>query len=136
MDFLVNNKDLFITISLVLGILGLGLVGIPFLKRKGYIEKDDTEFTIQLLELMKLLIYELNLGNEKVKENTMIVFKIAEITVNYIDKNMDLNGQNIEDVSYETAIELLEELDIEITEERKKMIKLGIKFAVNNLRSD
>lgn len=132
MEFLVNNQELLITIGLILGVLSSGLFVVPWLKRNNYIDNNDTQFTKELLELMKLLMYELNL-KEDLKEHTKIIFQVAEIAVDYVDANLDLQSRTIEDVSYKTVVELLNEFDIEITEERKRLIELGIKFAVSKL---
>lgn len=132
MDFIVNNQELFITIGLIICVLGTGLFFVPWLKRNNYIDQQSTDFTQELLELMKLLMYELNLKDET-KEHAMNFFRIAEIAVDYVDANLDLQGRKIEEVSYEKVLELLNELGIELTDQRKRLIEMGIQYAVDKL---
>lgn len=132
MEVLVNNRELLIVFGLIISVLILGLLVVPWAKRNDYIDNSDTQFTKELLKLLKLLMYELNL-KEDMKNQTVTLFKIAEIAVNYVETNLDLQGQDIEDVSYQTVLELLDEFEIEITDERMKLIELGIRFAVNKL---
>ena len=132
MEFLISNQELFITIVLIICVLGIGLFFAPWLKRNNYIDNSDTHFTQELLEIMKLLLYELNLKDDA-KEQAMDFFRIAEIVVDYVDANLDLQGDSIENVTYVTILELLNEMEIELTDERKRLIELGIQYAVGKL---
>lgn len=134
MEFILMNLDLIITIVAVFGILAIGFFLMPFLKRKGYIKDTDVQLTGQLIEVVKLLVASTKFKNDETKDTTLLIFEITSKIVQYIEQSMTLEDNKAKkEKAYLTVLEILAELDIEVTEQRKKLIEIGIESAVNLL---
>jgi len=134
LEFILANIDVLIILGLVVGVIVLGFGLIPYFKRKGYLNRDDARLTAQLLEIVKLIVSDLKFEDKKKKEDVLLIFEISQITVRYIEQTMTFEDNKMKkEVAYNTVLEILRELDIEITENRKKLIKISIEAAVNQL---
>jgi hypothetical protein len=133
-EFLLANSELLIVISIVIGILVLGFFLMPYLKRKGVIKDSDAQLTGQLIEIVKLVIMNTQFKDDKTKDQTLLIFEICNTVVRYIEQSMRLeDSKDKKEKAYLTVLEILAELDIEVTEQRRKLIEVGIESAVNLL---
>lgn len=119
------------TIFWILGIIGIviGLVYlVSYLRKNNYVSKEDLIFVSGLLNLSLKIIDELNLEKEKQ------IKKISQIVVNAINFSIGLYDDEIELVnkSYEYAIELCKQAGIEITENRKEIVRELVIIGLQN----
>lgn len=134
-NFLNANQDLIIIIAVIISVLGIAMLA-KWLKKKEIIDKDDTEFTKQLLVLAQLILTQFNFKDVNMSKKLYVFFDIADIVVNFLAMNIDLRDKNKDEISemaYNTTLSVLDVLNIDVDSERDMMIKKGISFAVDEL---
>ena len=117
---------------IIIGIL-LGLGGIIFFtiinKKKNWIDTDDVLFVAKVFNLSMDIIKELNLKEE---EKIKLIGDIVSDTLFYAESIMDeIDYDEMLDLSIKYALELCEKFDIEITEERIRIITTLFEFGLD-----
>jgi len=117
---------------IIIGIL-LGLGGIIFFtiinKEKNWIDTDDVLFVAKVFNLSMDIIKELNLKEE---EKIKLIGDIVSDTLFYAESIMDeIDYDEMLDLSIKYALELCEKFDIEITEERIRIITTLFEFGLD-----
>lgn len=121
------NFDMLYLIILIVYAIGL-VYGIRYLRRKDYIASEDLLFAAKVLDLSLKIIDELNLQKEKqIKTITQIVIDSLEFAVS-ISKNIE----EIKENAYRYAIDLCLSFGIELTENRKEIIRQLIEIGLQN----
>lgn len=121
------DTSIIFIIGIVILILGFS-IGLMYADKKDYIDLEGLINISKMFDLSMRIINELNLTQEKyIKLIGDIVNDSLEYAKSYFDTNKDI----IEE-SYKYALELCEQFNIEITEERQKIIKELIMIGLGN----
>jgi len=119
------------TIFWIIGIIGsvVGLVYlVSYLRKNNYVAREDLVFASEVLSLTLRVIDELDLAKEKeIKKISEIVVNAINFSVGLYDDEVDLVNQ-----SYNFAIDLCEQANIEITENRKEIIRELVIIGIKN----
>jgi hypothetical protein len=127
-----KRKEIDMDLLIIIGIL-LGLGGIIFFtiinKEKNWIDTDDVLFVAKVFNLSMDIIKELNLKEE---EKIKLIGDIVSDTLFYAESIMDeIDYDEMLDLSIKYALELCEKFDIEITEERIRIITTLFEFGLD-----
>lgn len=110
------------TIFWIIGIIAITIGSVylvSYLRKKNYVAKEDLIFVSELLNLSLKIIDELNLEKEKqIKKISQIVIDAINFSIGLYDDEIDLINK-----SYDYALELCKQAEIEITENRKEIIR-------------
>lgn len=121
------DASIIFIIGIVILILGFS-IGLMYADKKDYIDLEGLINISKMFDLSMRIINELNLTQEKyIKLIGDIVNDSLEYAKSYFDTNKDI----IEE-SYKYALELCEQFNIELTEERQKIIKELIMIGLGN----
>jgi hypothetical protein len=127
-----KREEIDMDLLIIIGIL-LGLGGIIFFtiinKEKNWIDTDDVLFVAKVFNLSMDIIKELNLKEE---EKIKLIGDIVSDTLFYAESIMDeIDYDEMLDLSIKYALELCEKFDIEITEERIRIITTLFEFGLD-----
>jgi hypothetical protein len=123
-----------IILLVVVAVLGLGYFLVPYLKKKGIIDKGSAESTDQLMELIGAILKTVDFKNEKLENQVDIVFNITSIAVHYVEQVMtDAPNDEKKQYDVDTVQDVLAKLGVEVNAETLKLIEIGIESAVNAL---
>lgn len=126
-----------VLIGLAIAILAvlIGFVGVPFMRKKGWITDERTQTTKQVLEIANLILKNIEMKDNDVKDKTLLVLQIAEIAVRYVEQTSATTRDNKKkkELAQKSVLETLQLMNIEITPDIEKVIELGIESAVNQL---
>jgi hypothetical protein len=127
-----KREEIDMDLLIIIGIL-LGLGGIIFFtiinKKKNWIDTDDVLFVAKVFNLSMDIIKELNLKEE---EKIKLIGDIVSDTLFYAESIMDeIDYDEMLDLSIKYALELCEKFDIEITEERIRIITTLFEFGLD-----
>ncbi|WP_440118503.1 phage holin, LLH family [Paenibacillus sp. QZ-Y1] len=115
-------------IAIILAAVVGGLFVIPYVKGKGWINKDKTEGVQQTLMVARLVLDAINVkGLDKNKAS--FALDIADTVVEYVDEYMDDNVDKKE-VSLNIVRHLLEKYGITPTESERQLIEIAIAEAI------
>jgi hypothetical protein len=132
MEFINANIELFIIIGLIIGVLALGIGLIPYLQRKKYITIEGVKISTEMLQVLKILLIEMNFKNKNAKEQAVLILDIVEDILYYIENEMKIEDiEKRKEIAYQMVIEVLKDLEIEINENRKELIKISINEVLN-----
>lgn len=121
------DYTVFWIISIIASVIGLVYL-VSYLRKKNYVAKEDLIFVSELLNLSLKIIDELNLEKEKqIKKISQIVVDAINFSIGLYDDETELVNK-----SYEYAIELCKQTGIEITENRKEIIRELIIIGLQN----
>lgn len=123
-----------VLISLVAVLIGMVLI--PFLKKKGLINKDSIDVTAQVLEIANLITKSINIEDVKKKEQISTIIDITRITVLYVENSYGSEkGEFKKEVALNAVVESLKRLNIEVNNETIKIVELSIESAVALLKN-
>lgn len=132
MDILLNNLDFFISILVFVAVFFMSFFVVPFAQKKGWLSQDAINSTQKALEIAQLIASNMNLGSAAGKTNTIL--QSTKAAVSFVEKTMKLeNNEDKKDNAMEISIKFLEQEGIEVTDEMKKLIEVGIESAVSIL---
>jgi hypothetical protein len=122
------DYTILIVILIIAGLIGLTVLAVN-LRKRNIVTADDLLFASNLLGLSISIINELNLQHEdKIKE----ISKVVTDAVNYVIGNMKNDGNEVE-LAYLYALTLCSDLKIDLTEERKAIIRQLIELSFNKI---
>lgn len=101
--------------------------GIRFATKKGYVKEADLEFVIGLFDLTMAIVDELDLKNEQE------IKRIAEYVKLGLDYAREVAEGGSLDSVVEYTIELCQKNDIEINEQREKIIRQLAMIGLNKV---
>jgi hypothetical protein len=118
----------------MLGAFGIGFIGIPYAKAKGWL-KDEKPFenTLDLIKLMSMVMQEI-----KPEDNFMnIITKVSSVCVLSAEQ-MFKAGDNAAKKAYavDMAVKMCEELGVELNDNKKAIINATIESLVKLLPSE
>lgn len=123
-----------ILVVVVFAIVAIGFILVPWLKNKEIIKEESINTTKQMLELIGLVLKSIQTDNSKSKDEIELVFGICEKVVYYVEQTMKNDGNDIKkDYAVKASKEILEKMNIEVTDDMEKMIEIAIESAVNLL---
>ena len=100
---------------------------VSYLRRKNLLKQEDLMFAIKALDLTIAIVDELNLKHEtEIKQISQIVIDSLEFGVSLYNTEED-----VKDNAIEYAYELCNSFDIELTDNRKEIIKELIEITFN-----
>ncbi len=127
--------ELISLLALVIGVglVALGLYGVSFLKKKGILTNENIETTKMTITILEMILKNIKF-DENYKSEAERVFAIAKTSVLYVEQVMK-NDDNVikKETAFNTTIEILRTLNIEITDDMKMLVEFGIESAVNTL---
>jgi hypothetical protein len=119
---------------IVIAVLGIGYFLIPFLKRKGWFSTEDAKGTTQLMELIGAILKNVDFNNKNLQDKVNLIFEITETSVKYVEQTMTTeDNSKKKEYAVSTVEQILAQLNIELTDEIKHLIEVGIESAVNSL---
>ena len=114
----------------------VGFLLVPYMTKKGWINDKNAEMTKQLLAISKLIVKNIETDNKNV-DNALLVFDVAEIAVRYVEQMAKDEPNAVKkEQAQKVVMDTLEKLNIEITNDIKALVELGIESAVNALPED
>lgn len=85
-----------------------------------------------MLQVLKILLIEMNFKNKNAKEQAVLILDIVEDILYYIENEMKIEDiEKRKEIAYQMVIEVLKDLEIEINENRKELIKISINEVLN-----
>lgn len=118
----------------VLAIFFIGFIAVPWLSKKGYLKKDSTKTTEQILQVVGIILKNLNI-NKDAKDQATLIFNICEKVVAYIDQTSEHDSNEEKKAFAVTCVnDILVQLKIDVNDDVKKLIEIGIEAAVNAVR--
>lgn len=123
------DYNLLILLGIIIATVGLVFL-IKFLKKKDIVDESSIETTSDILKIASLLIEEL-----KIKDEDKIIL-ITTIIVDGLNRSIDImRMKDIEGIKVYVAdyvFAQLLRLNIEVTENRKLLIEMIIKYLIEN----
>lgn len=122
-----------LALAIGVGVVAFGLYGISFLKNKGILTNENVETTKMTITILEMILKNIKF-NETYQNEAERVFAIAKVSVGYVEQVMK-NDDNVikKETAFNTTLEILKTLDIEVTDDIKTLIEFGIESAVNTL---
>ena len=121
------DYTIFWIIGIIVSVVGLVYL-VSYLRKNNYVAREDLVFASEVLSLTLRVIDELDLAKEKeIKKISEIVVNAINFSVGLYDDEVDLVNQ-----SYNFAIDLCEQANIEITENRKEIIRELVIIGIKN----
>lgn len=122
------------SILLILGVISGTIIlaaFISWMRKKGYVNSEDLNFVASLFSITIQIIEELNLQNEdKIKEIGEVVYDSLQFAAAIMDDDMTL--EEVENYAYNYSIEVCESLEIEMTDQRRSIIRALIELGITN----
>lgn len=113
----------FLAIGIAFGLTWL----ISYMRRKELLKQEDLMFAIQALDLSLKIVSEMRLDKEdKIKQISQIVIDSLEFGISLYNTEEDVKANALE-----YAYELCNTFDIELTDNRKEIIKELIEITFN-----
>ena len=135
MDFLYANSELFIIGSIVLVVLASVMFLKPFLQKKGYLKADTLSDAQVILSVAKLVVSEIHFNSEKNKSRVMIMLESIDLAIAHIKGLMVTEDKDkLSQLSYDTVLESLTKLGIEVNEDESKAIKVAIEIGIDKIK--
>lgn len=119
--------SLIIVAVAMLAAFALGFIGIPFAKEKGWIKAENFKDTMQILNLMSMVMQEI-----KPEDNFInVATKVASTCVLSAEQMFNA-GDNIAKKTYavDMAIKICQEMKIELDDNKKDIINAAIESLV------
>lgn len=121
-------------IVVILAAVGIGYWLIPILKKNGILKEEGIKGTQQILSLIALVLQNIKIEDGDVKSDINTIFGICQKVVQYVEQTMKDELPEDKKLHAMQVIEgVLGTLGIELSDDIKKLIEIGIESAVNLL---
>lgn len=122
-----------IIIIVAAAVIAVGFLLVPWLRKRGALDKEAVETTKMLLELVGLIVKSVK-TDPNIKNQIDIVFGVCTKVVQYVEQTMKYEDpQDKKLYAYSAVIAILDQMNIELTDENKRLIEIGIEAAVSAL---
>jgi len=133
MQFFIDNANLFLIFISFVAIFIATFIAIPYAQRKGWLSSSNLEAAHKALEMATLALGSLSIG-AGIAGKTALILKATEAAVGYVEQTMKLENNTEKRLhAQETTIRFLEQEGIEISDDLRKLIEVGLQSAVNKL---
>ena len=134
MDFLLANSEFFIIGGLVLGVLASVMFLKPFLQKKGYIKKETLTDAQLILSVAQMIVNEMKFKDEQNKSRVVVMLESIDLAIAHIKGLMVTdNKDKLLELSYDTVLESLTKLGIQVNEDESKAIKIAIEIGIEKI---
>lgn len=108
----------------------LGFIAVPYFKRSGLVKEEDVKFTVELLQIVGIILNEMKLKQE-VKDEAVIVVEVARVAVGYVQDMMgDKTIAEQQESAINASIMVLNKMKIEVTDARKELVEITVKLVI------
>lgn len=133
MAFLVANAGILSVVGVGLALFLLGFFLAPYLTKNG--KQKVVQGTDDVLQTLQTLVGHLNIGSMQGTAQTIL--NVAETVVHYVEQTMgEADNEAKKDTAVQTATTILGKIGVEVTDQEKQLLDVGIESAVSKMKGN
>ncbi|GAA4881648.1 hypothetical protein GCM10023310_72090 [Paenibacillus vulneris] len=134
MEFLYENYTNLMIVGIVLLALVIGF-GVIYAKNKNILSNDDIQNAQHILEITQGLISFFKV-DPKFTQESATIFEACRKALDYVNSIMNVTeDEDKKKIAYDAVESALKQLNIEIDDHKKNMIKIGISYAIEKSKA-